>query len=143
MDAVPEPLSSQLSRTLVAFTIEADDEFEQRVPHRTTTHGSTAEPGREREAPWLVSLLMWSACIRFIPADGVSVRSFARSAWWLTPKGISTTLRRMGAWWGYLGFDGTKDEAGPTPADRVVGCRDRTQLVVVAYESGTTIPGYQ
>ena len=117
MDAVPEPLSSQLSRTLVAFTIEADDEFEQRVPHRTTNHGSTAEPGREREAPWLVSLLMWSACIRFIPAEGVSVRSFARSAWWLTPKGISTTLRRMGGWWGYLALDRAEDGAA---ADGVV-----------------------
>ena len=68
MGAVPEPLSSQLSRTLAAFTIEADDEFEQRVPHRTTNHGTTAEPGGEREAPWLVSLLMWSACVRFHPS---------------------------------------------------------------------------
>ena len=117
MDAVAEPLSSQLSRTLVAFTIEADDEFEQRVPHRTTNHGATAEPGREREAPWLVSVLMWSACLRFIPSDGVSVRSFASSAWWLSPKGISTILRRMSSWWGYLTFDAAGDGAA---ADRVV-----------------------
>jgi DNA-binding MarR family transcriptional regulator len=63
-------------------------------------------------------MLMWSACMRFIPADGVCIRSFARSAWWLTPKGISTTLRRMGGWWGYLAVD--RAEAGSAPADRVV-----------------------
>lgn len=114
-----EPLSSQLSRTLVAFTIEADDEFEHRMPHRTTNHGATAGDGDD-EAPWLVSLLMWSMCMRFIPADGTPVRSYARSAWWLTPKGVSTTLRRMAGWWGYLSVE---DPPGPEPAAKAKGAR--------------------
>jgi DNA-binding MarR family transcriptional regulator len=116
-----EPLSSQLSRTLVAFTIEADDEFEHQIPHRTTRHGATAGYG-DHEAPWLVSSLMWSMCLRFIPAGGTSVRAYARSAWWLTPKGISTTLRRMAAWWNYLSIEGPA-EPGPAAkakADRIV-----------------------
>jgi DNA-binding MarR family transcriptional regulator len=113
-----EPLSSQLSRVLVAFTIEADDEFEHRVPHRTTNHGTTAKANTE--APWLVSLLMWSMCMRFIPAYGVSIGSYARSVWWLTPKGISTTLRRMGGWWGYLTIDSAAGPRSLTKAERIV-----------------------
>jgi hypothetical protein len=48
-------LSGLLSRALVAFTIEADNEAEHRMPHRTTSQGRSAgAPG-----PWLVSLVMW------------------------------------------------------------------------------------
>jgi hypothetical protein len=36
------PLSALLSRALVAFTMEIDNEAEHRMPHRTTDHGSTA-----------------------------------------------------------------------------------------------------
>jgi DNA-binding MarR family transcriptional regulator len=117
---VSEPLSSQLSRTLLAFTIEADDEFEHRVPHRTTDHGTVAGPTGEEETPWLVSFLMWSTCMRFVPDDGVSVRSYARSAWWSTPKGISTTLRRMGGWWGYLHLEDAAAPGSTAKADRIV-----------------------
>jgi DNA-binding MarR family transcriptional regulator len=116
MGGMPEPLSSQLSRTLVSFTIEADDEFEHRVPHRTTRHGTTAGSAGDGKLPWLVSHLMWSMCMRFVPDDGVSVRSYAQSAWWLSRDGISTTLRRMGGWWGYLTLDSAED-AG---ADRII-----------------------
>ncbi len=120
MRAVPEPLSSKLSRTLVAFTIEADAEFEHRVPHRTTNHGTTEGFEGADDAPWLVSLLMWLMCMRFIPGDGVSARRYSGSAWWLTPKGISTTLRRMGGWWGYLSVD-EKGQPGSSPrASKVV-----------------------
>src|ERR1700678_4338575 len=64
------PLSALLSHALVAFTIEFDNEFEHRAPHRTTNHGSTAGFSR---APWLVSMVMWSRFMRFVPEQGISV----------------------------------------------------------------------
>ena len=36
------PLTTLLSRVLVAFTIEFDNELEHRMPHRTTDHNWTA-----------------------------------------------------------------------------------------------------
>ena len=57
-------LPALLSQALVAFTIEFDNEFEHRTPHRTTNHGST--PGAVH-APWLVSMVMWSRFLRFVP----------------------------------------------------------------------------
>ena len=39
------PLSALLSQTLVAFTIEADNEAEHRIPHRTTDHETSAHGG--------------------------------------------------------------------------------------------------
>jgi DNA-binding MarR family transcriptional regulator len=116
---VGEPLSSRASRALVAFTTELDDEFEHRVPHRTTDHGTTAADG---PAPWLVSMLMWSTCMRFVEPGGTTVRSLARSAWWLTRPGLRTVLRRMGGWWGYLPVGtGSSDGRDVTPkADLVV-----------------------
>jgi hypothetical protein len=51
------PLPALVSQALVAFIIEFDDEFERRMPHRTTNHGST--PGAH-DAPWLVSMAMWA-----------------------------------------------------------------------------------
>ena len=64
------PLPTLLSHALVAFTIEFDNEFEHRVPHRTTNHGSTG-PG---SSPWLVSMVMWLKFLRFVPVDGITVR---------------------------------------------------------------------
>jgi hypothetical protein len=64
------PLSALLSHTLVAFTIEFDNEFEHQMPHRTTSHGSTRG---SIQAPWLVSLVMWSNCMQFVGEKGVSV----------------------------------------------------------------------
>jgi DNA-binding MarR family transcriptional regulator len=64
----PLPLPALLSQALVAFTIEFDNEFERQMPHRTTKHGSTAG---SRSGPWLVSLAMWSNCMRFVGEAGV------------------------------------------------------------------------
>src|ERR1700681_2000783 len=64
------PLPTLLSHALVAFTIEFDNEFEHRVPHRTTNHGSTGS----RSSPWLVSMVMWLMFMRFVPGDGIAVR---------------------------------------------------------------------
>jgi DNA-binding MarR family transcriptional regulator len=61
------PLSTLLSQVLVAFTIEFDNEFEHRMPHRTTNHGG------ERDGPWLVSMVMWSNCMRFVGEEGITV----------------------------------------------------------------------
>jgi hypothetical protein len=49
-----------LSQTLVAFTIELDNEFEHRMQHRTTAGGG-------KRGRWLVSLVLWSNCPREPP----------------------------------------------------------------------------
>jgi hypothetical protein len=56
------PLSALLSQVLVAFIVEFDNEFERQMPHRTSDHGRTQGPGT---VPWLVSMAMWSTCLRF------------------------------------------------------------------------------
>jgi methyltransferase (TIGR00027 family) len=65
------PLSALLSQTLVAFTVEADNETEHRLPHRTTDYGlaPSAPPG----APWLTSLLMYANCLRHLPDAGITI----------------------------------------------------------------------
>jgi DNA-binding MarR family transcriptional regulator len=85
-------LSTQLSQTVVAFTIEFDNEFERRMPHRTSNHGST--PGAPH-APWLVSLVMWSNCMRFIGEEGVRLRDLESLA--RTPANLKGMER-----WGYI-----------------------------------------
>ena len=71
------PLSTLLSQVLVAFTIEIDNEFELRMPHRTTTQGP---PPGQPHAPWLTSLVMWSNFLRVVPEDGVTVAEMERLA---------------------------------------------------------------
>jgi DNA-binding MarR family transcriptional regulator len=92
------PLSAQLSQALVAFTIEFDNEFERRMPHRTTRHGST--PGMDRP-PYLVSMAMWVNCMRFVPEEGIPAAELARRAQ-VTGPSMAGVLKRMGEWWGYL-----------------------------------------
>jgi DNA-binding MarR family transcriptional regulator len=94
------PLSALLSQVLVAFTIEFDNESERRMPHRTTNHGSAAS----LDAPWLVSLVMWSNCMRFVGKDGVPVGKLEDLA------RTSTNLNGMERW-GYIVVE-------PDPADR-------------------------
>jgi len=98
------PLPAQLSQALVAFTIEFDNEFEHRMPHRTTRHGST--PGMAHP-PWLVSMAMWVNCMRFVPEDGIPAGELARLAQ-VTGPSMAGQLKRMSEWWGYL-----VAEAGP------------------------------
>jgi hypothetical protein len=95
------PLSALLSQTLVAFTIEFDNEFEHRVPHRTSDHGA-AHGGQD--APWLVSMVMWSRFMRFIPDGGIPVRELQRVLA-VDNKSIKALLTRMGQWWGYVSLD--------------------------------------
>lgn len=91
-------LSAQLSHLLVAFTVELDNEFEHRMPHRTTRHGST--PGH-RGAPWLVSFPMWVHCMRHVPEQGIRAGDLVRESG-LTAKSMRHVIKRLAAWWGYL-----------------------------------------
>jgi hypothetical protein len=91
-------LSALLSHALVAFTIEFDNEFEHRAPHRTTNHGSTAGSSR---APWLVSMVMWSRFMRFVPEQGISVRGLQHLTQ-TDAKTLHAWLTRLSAWWGYI-----------------------------------------
>jgi methyltransferase (TIGR00027 family) len=65
------PLSALASQALVAFTIEADNETEHRLAHRTQDYGPA--PGSPPGAPWLTSLLMWANCLRHLPDDGITL----------------------------------------------------------------------
>ena len=69
---------------LVAFTIEFDNEFEHQMPHRTTIGGG--------QGPWLVSMVMWFNCLRFVEDGGISAQELERRA--RTP----TNLNGMQRW---------------------------------------------
>jgi DNA-binding MarR family transcriptional regulator len=105
------PLPTLLSHALVAFTIEFDNEFEHRVPHRTTNHGSTGS----RSSPWLASMVMWLKFMRFVPGDGIPVRELQRLTRF-TDKEMRAWLTRMGKWWGYVVVEADAD----SPSSRSV-----------------------
>jgi hypothetical protein len=102
------PLHALLSRALVAFTIEADNEAEHRLPHRTATHGlsASAPPG----APWLISLAMWASSLRYVPDDGITVAALRAAA--RTGSNLAGVRR-----WGYVTFD-PEPARGKQPAER-------------------------
>jgi ribosomal protein L28 len=87
-----KPLPTLLSQALVAFTIDFDNEFGRRMPHRTTRFGGT------RGAPWLVSMAMWFNCMRFVDREGIRIGDLENLA--RTP----TNLRGMERW-GYVEVD--------------------------------------
>lgn len=62
------PLPTMLSQALVAFTIEIDNAFEQRMPHHTTERLNAARPPA---GPWLTSYAMYANFLRFVPEEGV------------------------------------------------------------------------
>jgi hypothetical protein len=101
---VTVPLSALLSRALVAFTIEFDNEFEHRMPHRTT-RGPAAHSGRGQ---WLVSMAMWSNFMRYLDADRTPLREVEDLV-------ALTNLGGMQRW-GYVAVDG--DAVCPTRAGR-------------------------
>ncbi|HEY1242852.1 MAG TPA: MarR family winged helix-turn-helix transcriptional regulator [Bryobacteraceae bacterium] len=86
------PLSALLSQALVAFTIECDNEFEHRMPHRTSNYGSTGK------GPWLVSIVMWWNCMRFVGDAGVRVAELEELA------RTKTNLNGMERW-GYIAVE--------------------------------------
>jgi hypothetical protein len=91
------PLSAMLSQTLVAFTIEFDNEAERQIEHKTTGHGGT------RGGLWLVSMAMWLNCVRYAAEDPITVGEMRRLA-----RG-RTNLDGMRRW-GYITLT-------PDPAD--------------------------
>jgi hypothetical protein len=81
-----------LSQTLVAFTIEFDNEFEHRMPHRTAKNPSG-------HGPWLVSMAMWFNCMQFVGEEGVGVKELEKFA--RTQTNLNGMIR-----WGYVNVDG-------------------------------------
>jgi len=59
-------LATLVSQTLVAFTIEFDNEAEHQLHHRTTRGASGSQRGA-----WLTSQAMWANFMQFVDADGV------------------------------------------------------------------------
>jgi methyltransferase (TIGR00027 family) len=90
------PLSALLSQALVAFTIEFDNEAEHSLPHRTTDHG----PSRTGDGAWLVSLVMYENCMRYVTEEPVTVGELEARA------RTGTNLDGMRRW-GYITIDGT------------------------------------
>jgi DNA-binding MarR family transcriptional regulator len=99
------PLPALLSQVLVAFIIEFDNEFERQMPHRTTGHGRTQGQGK---VPWLVSMAMWSTCMRFVTADGITVGELTRRA------RTGTNLAGMQRW-GYITIAPDPGDTRPKP----------------------------
>ncbi|TDV57427.1 MarR family winged helix-turn-helix transcriptional regulator [Actinophytocola oryzae] len=83
-------LPALLSRALVAFTIELDDELEHRMPHRTAA-GPQARSGR---GPWLTSLAMWANFLRYLTGGGAPLRELEYRAGLVNLAGLER--------WGYV-----------------------------------------
>jgi DNA-binding MarR family transcriptional regulator len=92
------PLPTLLSRLLIAFTTEFDNEAEHRLEHRTTV-GAAGGTGR---APWLVSQAMWANFMQFVGGDGVPLPEVDDLARITNLAGLQR--------WGYV-------TVGPDPAD--------------------------
>ncbi len=92
MGGGPAPLPTLLSQALVAFTIELDNEWERRTPHRTTLFGGT-------RGPWAASLRQWSNVMQWVPPDGISVRQLTLAS---RAEPNLHAMRR----WGYIEIDG-------------------------------------
>src|SRR6202035_5635008 len=68
------PLSTLLSQSLVAFTIELDNEADHRLNHKTTKGG-----GNPRDV-WMTSVNMYPHCMRWLPEEGVPDLELERRA---------------------------------------------------------------
>ena len=98
-------ISALLSQVLVAFTIEFDNEFEHRMPHRTTNYGAKSAT---KSGPWLVSMVMWSNCMRWIGDGGVRVDELTRLA--RTETNLSGMTR-----WRYITIEPDRDSRSKRP----------------------------
>ena len=137
-DAAPPealPLSALLSHALVAFTIEADNEAEHLIPHRTTDHGTSAPGAAHAPTPWLTSLLMWANCLRHLPDDGITIAELRRRA------RTGTNLDGMRRW-GYVTFTPDpgrgkrpRQDAVIAPTAWGIAARDAWPGVTAAVES--------
>jgi hypothetical protein len=78
-----DSLPGQMSRLLVAYTMEFDNEVERRLPHRTTRGPATGAGG-----PWLISQPFWVNFLRLVaerprplaelPADLINLAGLVR-----------------------------------------------------------------
>lgn len=100
------PLSTLLSRVLIAYTIEFDNEFEHQSPHQTTW-GPAAH---SRRGPWLVSMAMWSNFMQYVSAPGAPLHE-------LDDLVRMTNLGGMERW-GYVVVEPDPAEARPKPPRR-------------------------
>jgi hypothetical protein len=99
-------LIASLSRVFVAFTIEVDNEFESRMPHRTAA--DRHDPSKH--GPWMTSLAYYSNYLRHIPGDGCTARELARAA----GDQASAIASRLGeiTRWGYARVQPTGKDRG-------------------------------
>jgi DNA-binding MarR family transcriptional regulator len=95
-------LSAGLSQLLVAFTIEFDNEFEQRMAHRTA-----ASKGDRSRGPWLTSMAMWANFMRYVPADGAPLGELDGLARMTNLGGLDR--------WGYIDVGPATGDRGPKP----------------------------
>jgi hypothetical protein len=93
-------LSALLSQFLVACTIEFDNAFERRMPHRTTNRGAIG-PG-----PWLVALAMCFTCMRLVTDEG-------RTPGELTALARTDTNLNGAERWGYIMIDAPETAGRP------------------------------
>jgi methyltransferase (TIGR00027 family) len=119
----PLPLSALLSQALVAFTIEFDNEAEHNLPHRTTSHG----PSWTGDGAWLVSLVMYENCMRYVTGEPLTVGELEARA------RTGTNLDGMRRW-GYVTIDGTakkihKGRPGPDAVLRATAAGLRARAV--------------
>jgi DNA-binding MarR family transcriptional regulator len=111
------PLSTLLSQALIAYTIEFDNEYEQRAPHTTTVSRLAKIRGG---GPWLVSQPMWTLFLRHIGAKGTPVHEIQALAC-LSERGIKSRLHHL-EWWQYIKFapDPSETRAKPRYRDLLV-----------------------
>jgi DNA-binding MarR family transcriptional regulator len=100
------PLPTVLSRLLIAFTIEFDNEAEHRLEHRTTL-GAAGGTGR---GPWLVSQAMWANFMQFVAGDGVPLHEVDDLARITNLAGLQR--------WGYVVVEPDPAEGRPAPPRR-------------------------
>jgi DNA-binding MarR family transcriptional regulator len=81
-------LTALLSQTLVAFTIECDNESEHRLTEYTVTRGTAGT----QSGTWLVSMAMWFNCMRWVSEAPITVGELERRA------RTSTNLSGMQRW---------------------------------------------
>jgi DNA-binding MarR family transcriptional regulator len=115
------PLSALLSQALVAFTIELDNEFERRMPHRTANHGKSAG---DRPTPWLGSFVLWANFLRFVDPAGTPVVEIASN-----PGVMRQWFAGMNRW-GYVIIrpDRRDDRPAPPKRDWIVRLREGGKL---------------
>lgn len=124
------PVSALLSFALVAFTIEFDNEAEHRLPHRTTRHGRSAGAA---DGPWLISMVMWLNCLRFVPEEGVTVRELERLA---RTRTNWDGMRR----WGYIFFEPDPADNRPKPPLSALVVRATAKGRIAQEVCGSLIP---